>query len=97
MKEYYNVLVQALLTERTSQSVDKFNQYTFEVARDANKIEIAKAVEEAFDLKNKVLKVRTMNVKGHMRRLGRYKGYKPDWKKAIVTLVKGAKIDTFEG
>ena len=59
-------------------------KYTFEVAKDANKIEIAKAVEELFGVK--VKKVNTMNVPGQFRRQGMHGGYQPDWKKAIVTI-----------
>ena len=71
-------------------------KYTFIVAKSANKIEIAKACEELFDVK--VLKVNTVNVRGHLRRYGRYEGYTPSWKKAIVTLTEDSKtIDFFDG
>jgi large subunit ribosomal protein L23 len=71
-------------------------KYTFKVAKDANKLEIAKAVEELFDVK--VAKVNTMNCKGRTRRVGRFEGKKPDWKKAIVTLKEDSKtIEFFEG
>lgn len=69
--------------------------YTFEVAKNANKIEIKKAVEELFGVK--VAKVNTLNVKGHLRRQGRYQGYTSDWKKAYVTLTEDSKaIEFFE-
>ena len=72
-------------------------KYTFEVAKDANKIEVAKAVEELFkDVK--VAKVNIVNVKGKLRRQGRYEGYTRAWKKAYVTLTQDSKtIEFFEG
>jgi large subunit ribosomal protein L23 len=71
------------------------NQYAFEVARDANKIEIAKAIEQLF--KVKVLAVRVMNMEGKKRRIGKSSGKKPDWRKAIVKLNPKDKISFFEG
>ena len=71
------------------------NKYTFKVAKDANKIEIAKAVEEIFDVK--VAKVNTISVKGKEKRMGRYTGFRPDWKKAIVTLEGEKTIEFFDG
>jgi large subunit ribosomal protein L23 len=65
------------------------------VAKDANKIEIKKAVEEFF--KVKVERVTTINCRGKKKRLGRFEGKRPDWKKAIVTLKKGEKLDFIEG
>ncbi len=71
-------------------------KYTFVVAKDANKIEIAKACEELFDVK--VLKVNTVNVRGHLRRYGRFEGYTSAYKKAIVTLTEDSKtIEFFDG
>ena len=71
-------------------------KYTFEVAKSAGKIEIAKAVEEIF--KVKVKKVNTVNVRGQLRRQGRSEGYTPSWKKAYVTLTEDSKsIEFFEG
>ena len=67
--------------------------YTFEVAKSANKIEIAKACEEIF--KVKVAKVNTMNVLGKVKRMGRNKGRRPSWKKAIVTLTADSKTIEF--
>ena len=72
------------------------NKYTFKVAKNANKIEIAKAVEELFGVK--VAKVNTMNVRGRAKRMGMSRGYTPDWKKAIITLAEGSKtIEFFDG
>ena len=90
----YDVIVRPLLTERTTMMKEKQNQYVFEVRPTATKPDIRHAVEEIF--KVKVLAVRTMNVGGKMRRLGRYQGQRPDWKKAIVTLGEGQKIDLVE-
>ena len=71
-------------------------QFTFKVAKDAGKIEIARAIEELF--KVQVEKVRTMHVRGQMRRMGAHQGYTPSWKKAIVTLTENSKnIEFFEG
>ena len=90
----YNVIVRPILTERSTTLKEKQNQYIFEVLPEATKPDIRHAVEEIF--KVKVLSVRTMNVLGKFRRLGRSLGKKPDWKKAIVTLGEGQKIDLVE-
>lgn len=74
---------------------DQANHYLFEVARDANKIEIKRAIESLFRVK--VLHVRTMSVKGKEKRAGRFVGRTPDWKKAMATLKKGDSIEFFEG
>ena len=73
----------------------KGRKYVFEVAPDANKIEIRRAVEEMFEVE--VKNVRTMNCIGKMRRMGKTMGRRPHWKKAIVTLAEGAMIDMYEG
>jgi large subunit ribosomal protein L23 len=71
-------------------------KYTFKVAKDANKIEIAKAVEQLFGVE--VEKVNTLNVRGKLRRQGRFEGYTASWKKAVVTLTEDSKtIDFFDG
>jgi large subunit ribosomal protein L23 len=90
----YSVIVRPILTERSTTLKEKQNQYIFEVLPEATKPDIRHAVEEIF--KVKVLSVRTMNVLGKFRRLGRSMGKKPDWKKAIVTLGEGQKIDLVE-
>ena len=81
------------ISEKGSVHTELRNQYCFEVAREANKIEIAKAVESLFDVK--VAQVQTMNVKGKARRLGWVRGRTPAWKKAVVKLEKGQHIDLF--
>ncbi|GAB4537420.1 MAG: 50S ribosomal protein L23 [Thermodesulfovibrionia bacterium] len=95
MKALYDILISPLLTEKANILKEANNQVLFKVARDANKIEIKRAVEEIF--KVKVEDVRTVNYKGKKKRMGRYEGRKPDWKKAIVTLKKGEKLDFIEG
>jgi large subunit ribosomal protein L23 len=95
MKSLYQVLLAPLLTEKGTMLKEKDNKVVFKVAKDANKIEIKKAVEEIF--KVKVERVSTINCKGKMKRLGRYEGRRPDWKKAIVTLREGEKLDFIEG
>lgn len=83
------------ITEKANLQKEMGNQISFKVDRKANKIEIRQAVERL--LKAKVLEVRTLNVKGKLRRMGRNAGKKPDWKKAIVRLAPGENIDFFKG
>ena len=95
MKTAQDIIVKPIITER-SMSLVALKKYTFKVAKDSNKIEIAKAVEELFGVK--VAAVNTMNVKGRYKRQGRYEGYQSDWKKAIVTLTEYSKtIEFFDG
>ncbi|MCX5907057.1 MAG: 50S ribosomal protein L23, partial [Deltaproteobacteria bacterium] len=84
-----------LITEKSTKQKEAENQIAFVVDPKANKIEIRLAVEKLF--KVKVLRVRTMNVLGKQKRMGRYLGWKSDWKKAIVTLREGDRIEFFEG
>jgi large subunit ribosomal protein L23 len=86
-----SLLKRPLLTERSTLLKEKYNQYCFEVAPNASKGDIKRAVQEAF--KVKVSAVRTMKVPGKQRRMGKTAGFRSDWKKAIVTLEKGSKID----
>jgi len=95
MKEPQKIIRRPLITEKSTRQKEDARQYAFEVRRDANKIEIQSAVERLF--KVKVLQVRTVNVLGKLKRLGRRYGKRPDWKKAIVTLREGDRIDFFEG
>lgn len=90
-----DIVVRPIITEKSMAGIgDK--KYTFEVAKDANKIEIKKAVEELF--KVKVSKVNTLHVRGQFRRQGRNEGYTSSWKKAVVTLSEDSKpIEFFEG
>ncbi|MEG0570938.1 MAG: 50S ribosomal protein L23 [Oscillospiraceae bacterium] len=90
-----DIIVKPIITEN-SMSQLALKKYTFKVNKNANKIEIAKACETLFGVQ--VLKVHTMNCKGHLKRQGRSEGYTPDWKKAIVTLTEDSKtIEFFEG
>ncbi|MGI6773686.1 MAG: 50S ribosomal protein L23 [Clostridiales bacterium] len=90
-----DIIIRPLITEESMKGAP-VKKYSFQVARDANKIEIAKAVEKLFGVQ--VAKVNTINVKGHLRRYGRFQGYKPDWKKAVVTLTEKSKtIEFFDG
>ena len=91
----YDVIKRPLITEKTSIQKETFNQLTFEVAPHANRIEIKRAVENIFNVN--VAGVRTMQVKGKVKRRGRILGKRRDWKKAIVTLMPGERIDFFEG
>ena len=95
MKNPHDIILRPVLTEKGYDGIaDK--RYVFEVAIDANKIEIRNAVEEIFDVK--VQKVFTMNMKGKRVRRGYTVGKKPDWKKAIVKLTDDSKtIEFFEG
>ncbi len=95
MKTIYNVLIKPRLTEKGSIQKELANQVVFIVDRRANKIEIKEAVEKLF--KVKVLAVNTMNVKGKPKRMGRFEGRRSDYKKAIVTLHEGEKIEFIEG
>ena len=101
MKSIYDVIIRPIITEKTSLlSSDPTKlgsaslQYTFEVARGANKVEIKEAVEKIFDVK--VVSVRTVNVHRKAKRLQRYEGFKPAYKKAICKLAEGDKIEAFE-
>lgn len=95
MKTLYDVLLNPLLTEKGTLLKESDNKLIFRVARRANKIEIKKAVEDIF--KVKVDNVTTMNYKGKKKRVGKYEGRRSDWKKAIVTLKEGEKLDFIEG
>ena len=90
----YEILRRPLVTEKVTRQGSQ-NQYAFEVALNANKVQIKEAVEMAF--KVNVVAVNTSRVHGKERRLGRTKGLTPDWKKAVVTLQEGQKIEVFEG
>ncbi len=88
MRNPYDIIQTVLVTEKGTELVDMLNQYSFKVAKDANKIEIRHAVEALFDVK--VASVNVLNRLGKRKRV-RQAGYgkRPDWKKAIVTLAEG--------
>ncbi len=95
MTMQYDIIRRPLVTEKTSIQKEAANQVTFEVDRKANRIEIRRAIERIFNVK--VENVRTMQVKGKIKRRGRFLGKRRDWKKAIVTLKPGERIEFFEG
>jgi large subunit ribosomal protein L23 len=89
----HQVIVRPVVTEKSNDLVASKNQYVFEVHKDANKIEIRSAVEMVFGVR--VSAVRTQFVRGNTRRVGRFYGKRPSWKKAIVTLHDGDSIDLY--
>ncbi|HEX2440978.1 MAG TPA: 50S ribosomal protein L23 [Methylomirabilota bacterium] len=89
------VLIRPLMTEKSMQQKEAFNTVAFRVRTDANKVEIRAAVESVFNVK--VTAVRTASYEGKLKRMGRFQGRRADWKKAIVTLAPGHKIDLVEG
>ena len=94
MKPSRRVIRRPIITERATQLQESENKYLFEVDRAANKIEIKRAVEALFEVD--VVKVNTTGVHGKVKRLGRFVGRRPDWKKAVVTLAGGQSIEYFE-
>lgn len=95
MSDVFSVLKRPLLTEKGTDQKESMNKYLFEVDRGANKIQVKNAVEKIFSVK--VDDVHTVNVKGKVKRVGRNIGKSSDWKKAIVTLKAGEKIEIIEG
>ena len=87
------IILRPVLTEKSAELEQDNNQYTFEVHRQANKIEIRKAVEIVFGVR--VDKVRTMVMRGDLRRVGRFYGKTRQWKKAVVTLHPNDSIDFY--
>jgi large subunit ribosomal protein L23 len=94
MLDKTKIIVRPIITEKTEQLKSLNNQYTFEVKRGSNKIEIKKAVEQLFHIK--VAKVQVMNYDGKPKRMGAFAGRRTNWRKAIVTLKKGEKIASLE-
>lgn len=94
MRNVHEVIIRPVMTEKSTDQLDKHNAYTFVVDVDANKLEIAQAVETLFNVKVKA--VRTMQYRGKERRVGRHIGRRAAWKKAVVTLREGT-IELFEG
>ena len=90
----YDILIRPLLTEKITSIRDQKNCVSFVVSSRATRIEIGHAVEAA--LKVKVESVNVMNVKGKPKRQGRFVGKRADWKKAIVTLKEGEKVELYE-
>lgn len=94
INDSYRVLVKPLITEKATNLVSE-NKYAFVVAKNANKIEIAKAIKVAYGVTAK--KVNVVNVSGKKVARGRISGQRSDWRKAIVTLAKGEAIKIYEG
>ncbi|NLB29691.1 MAG: 50S ribosomal protein L23 [Clostridiales bacterium] len=96
MKTAYDIILRPIITEQSMEALD-ISKYAFEVDPSANKIEIKKAVEEIFGVE--VEKVTTLNMRGKVKRTGRYPaGPRKSWKKAVVRLTPGSKtIEFFEG
>jgi large subunit ribosomal protein L23 len=95
MKEPQQIIKRPLITEKSTRQKEKGNQIAFVVDPRANKIQVRQAVEKLFKVKVKA--VRTLNLKGKRKRMGRFFGWQSDWKKAIVTLKEGERIEFFEG
>ena len=89
------VLIRPLMTEKSMRQKEELNTVAFKVRPDANKVEIRTAVESVFNVK--VTAVRTASYEGKLKRMGRFQGRRSDWKKAVVTLAPGHKIDLIEG
>ena len=95
MSEAHQIIKRPLITEKSTRQKEEGNEIAFVVDPKANKVEIRQAVEKLF--KVKVLRVRTMHLAGKRKRMGKFTGWKSDWKKAIVTLREGDRIEFFEG
>jgi large subunit ribosomal protein L23 len=94
MRSIYDVIKRPIISEKSTALAEVGGRYAFEVAPQANKIEIRDAVQRLFNVK--VREVRTMMVHGKVKRSARSETKKPNWKKAIVTLGEGQKIDFFQ-
>ena len=93
MSNARDIIIRPIITEKSMKIMDAENKYTFEVAKDANKVAIRQAIEEIFSVK--VEKVNTVNTKSKVRRVGRYVGKTKAIRKAIVTLAAGEEIKLF--
>ena len=89
----WEIIKGPIITEKSNDLLEKENKYTFKVALEANKVEIKQAIEEIFNVK--VVDIATIRVLPKHRRVGKYEGYRPAYKKAIVKLAKDEKIDAF--
>lgn len=91
--KYYELIEAPIITEQTMRLVESLNRYTFKVSKTANKVEIKKAIEAIFNVK--VVSVNTMNILPKRKKVGKYEGLTAGYKKAIVQLPEGQKIDAF--
>ena len=94
MRSVYDVIRRPIISEKSTALAEVGNRYAFEVATQANKQEIREAVQRLFSVK--VLKVHTLVMHGKVKRVGRFETKRPNWKKALVTLAEGQKIDFFQ-
>ncbi|MDY0375638.1 MAG: 50S ribosomal protein L23 [Desulfobacterium sp.] len=94
MREF-DIIRRPINTEKTTLQKETYNQISFEVARDANRVDIKNAIEKIFN--TRVQAVKTMQIKGKVKQRGRIVGKRRNWKKAIVKLMPGQRIDFFEG
>ena len=90
-----DIIIRPLMTEKSMRQKEDLNTMAFQVRPDANKIEIRSAIESIFNVK--VTSVRTATFEGKLKRMGRQQGHRPDWKKAVVKLAPGHKIELVEG
>lgn len=88
------IIIAPMLTEKSLLEKETHNRYIFRVSINANKIEIRRAIEKVFAVK--VVKINTIRMKGKPKRMGKYEGRRPDWKKAIVTIQADQTIPDFE-
>jgi large subunit ribosomal protein L23 len=88
------IILEPVVTEKTTRNRETMNEVAFKVARDATKVDIRNAVKDLFGVD--VLDVRTMSVRGKLKRLGRFEGQRASWKKAVVTIKEGQSIEFFE-
>jgi large subunit ribosomal protein L23 len=95
MSEFHKILMKPLVTEKSMQSLQESNRVSFKVKRDANKIQVRTAIEQIFEVT--VESVNMVTVRGKKKKFGRSVGQSKDWKKAIVKLKEGDKIELFEG
>lgn len=95
MNDAYKIIKRPVITEKANLAKEEQNHLVFEVDRDANKVDIRRAIEELFDVR--VIQIQTMVVPGKVKRQGRHWGKTPKWKKAVVKLAAGDSIDFFEG
>lgn len=93
MTNYYEIIKAPIITEQSTKMIESHNRYTFKVDKRANKIEIKKAIEAIF--KVKILSINTISVLPKYRKVGKHEGFRPAYKKAIVKLAEGQKIDAF--
>ena len=91
----HEILRKPVITEKSTIQKEANNQFTFDVDRRANKVEIRRAVEQVFNAR--VVNVRTIRMNGKVKRFGRTLGKRRNWKKAIVTLAQGEHVEFFEG